>query len=602
MTGALLKLARRAGQRIRPLVQGAQALAAVAVLACTGADAQERPARQPDTRATYERFLGSERTMQPMLPPASITQRMVKTAEAVKAAPSLKAVQKRLLEIQNKRVSLGDERAASNYADVLAEVSASDNSDFAQVLFWNAVSLDATAFDHTPSLIGGAPRVIEQVGPARSARALAIVHVAMFEALNFPAGKYVTYHGIRNSIAASTGFGTPTDPATVSSRHALAYAAHASLSSLYPSQQSFFDRALLLNLASIHESPGRAAAGTAIGIAAAQAILADRNFDGSEIPEPPASAVASGNPDGWQQDPLNADPDRALGAYWRYVRPFVLTTAEQFRVPAPPAKNTQAYKDAFLEVLSKGGDPAAGPANPPGNTNRRPTPTTRTANEEIVGKFWAYDATPLLCAPPRLYNMVATSLVLSEKSGAFTNAVELARFLAIVNVAMADAGIAAWESKFYYKHPRPVTAIRAATTANSPIPQASPFWTPLGAPVSNGPSGRVNFTPPFPAYPSGHAVFGGTVFQIFRKLWGDAVPFTFVSDEYNGLNSDPGASAPRPRLPQTFASFSEAEEANGQSRIYLGIHWAFDKTQGIDQGRKVADHVLSGLYLEASTP
>jgi membrane-associated phospholipid phosphatase len=82
---------------------------------------------------------------------------------------------------------------------------------------------------------------------------------------------------------------------------------------------------------------------------------------------------------------------------------------------------------------------------------------------------------------------------------------KIARLFALVNVAMADAGIAAWESKFFYQYWRPVTAIRAQYDAK--------FW-PLGAPGTNmqGP----NFTPPFPAYPSGHATFGGALFQILR--------------------------------------------------------------------------------------
>jgi hypothetical protein len=116
---------------------------------------------------------------------------------------------------------------------------------------------------------------------------------------------------------------------------------------------------------------------------------------------------------------------------------------------------------------------------------------------------------------------------------------------------------------------------------------------PLGAPASNlaGP----NFTPPFPAYPSGHAVFGGALFQTLRRQYGtDAIAFDFVSDEYDGRTRDADGSV-RPVLTRSFASLSEAEEENGQSRIYLGIHWAFDKTAGIEQGRRIADYVWEKL-------
>ena len=75
-----------------------------------------------------------------------------------------------------------------------------------------------------------------------------------------------------------------------------------------------------------------------------------------------------------------------------------------------------------------------------------------------------------------------------------------------------------------------------------------------------------------------------------------ASPFTFVSDEFNGETLDRDGNV-RPLIPRRFQSLSEAEEENGQSRIYLGIHWAFDKSEGIAQGRRVADHVFEHAFL-----
>jgi hypothetical protein len=175
--------------------------------------------------------------------------------------------------------------------------------------------------------------------------------------------------------------------------------------------------------------------------------------------------------------------------------------------------------------------------------------------------------------------------------------------LALVNVAMADAGTAIWESKYFYNYWRPVTGIREADEGTGPTGAGdgnpatigNPIFSPLGAPASNltGP----NFTPPFPAYPSGHAGFGGALFQTLRNFFGtDHIPFTFVSDEFNGTTVDNQGNV-RPLLPRSFASLSQAEEENGQSRIYLGIHWVFDKTEGITQGRRVADYVFKNAFV-----
>jgi hypothetical protein len=172
-----------------------------------------------------------------------------------------------------------------------------------------------------------------------------------------------------------------------------------------------------------------------------------------------------------------------------------------------------------------------------------------------------------------------------------------------VNVAQADAAIAVWESKYVYEFWRPVTGIREADPGtgptgagdSNPATVGDPTFTPLGAPASNldGP----NFTPPFPAYTSSHAGLGGAFFQILRHFYQtDDIAFTFVSDEFNGVTRDNKGNV-RPRLPRRFATLSEAEEENGQSRIYLGIHWAFDKTAGSVQGRRVADEVFEQAFV-----
>jgi hypothetical protein len=82
------------------------------------------------------------------------------------------------------------------------------------------------------------------------------------------------------------------------------------------------------------------------------------------------------------------------------------------------------------------------------------------------------------------------------------------------------------------------------------------------------------------------------VFQVLREFYEtDRMAFSFVSDEMNGVTED-NAGQVRPRVVRSFQRLSEAEEENGQSRIYLGIHWSFDRTEGIAQGRRVARYIM----------
>ena len=449
-----------------------------------------------------------------------------------------------------------------------------DSTD--RLRYWNEIAINASGLDHTP-VAPGENRVFgEQLGPGRSSRAMAIVHIAVFDAVNAIAGRYRSYTGL------------PAVRNVTSLDAAIAQAAHDTLVVLFPSQSSAFDELLADDLGQIRVRNKRAMTnGIKLGQQAAARILALRAHDGSQHAEPRVNVdYIMGDAAGeWRQDPISQVP-LALGAHWYSVAPFVLKSADQFRVPPPPAMDSAEYAAAYDEAKALGGDGVV-------------TPTARTATQTEIGTFWAYDGTPSLCAPPRLYNQITVQI--AEQKG--SNVVELARLLALVNVAMADAGTAIWESKYYYKFWRPVTAIREADEGTGPTgtgdgnytTHGDPNFMPLGAPASNltGP----NFTPPFPAYPSGHAGFGGALFQTLRNFYGtDDIFFTFVSDEFNGVTQDNQGNV-RPQLSRSFSSFSEAEEENGQSRIYLGIHWSFDKTEGIAQGNRVANYVFEHAFV-----
>jgi hypothetical protein len=453
-------------------------------------------------------------------------------------------------------------------SNAVREIAAASGSATNMMVHWNHVSIDASGLDHKQPGPGDTHVFGQQLGPCRAARAIAIVQLAVFEAANAITPRFRSYVGFKKS-----GAGASMDAA-------IAQAAHDSLVAMFPSQAAAHDAVLASDLALI-PATGKSG-GIAIGKAAAAAVLANRASDGSEIPEPLVNSefipsMAAGK---WRQDPISLIP-LALGAHWDQVVPFAMVSASQFRAPVPPALTSAAYAAAYNEVKSLGGDGVI-------------TPTTRTEEQTEIGIYWAYDGTPSLCAPPRLYNQIA--LQIAAQKG--TTGVDLARLLALINMAMADAGIAIWESKYFYQYWRPVTGIREAdpgtgpsgTGDNNPGTTGDALFSPLGAPASNlmGP----NFTPPFPAYPSGHAGFGGALFQMLRDFYKtDNIPFTFVSDEFNGVTID-NAGMVRPLIPRSFSTLSQAEEENGQSRIYLGIHWQFDKTAGLAQGRQVARFVF----------
>jgi hypothetical protein len=432
---------------------------------------------------------------------------------------------------------------------------------------WNHIALDATGLDHL------SPPLADQLGPGRSSRAMAIVHIAMFDALNAIIGGYESYTGTPR-----TGRGTSQDAAA-------AQAAHDTLVALFPAQRSTLDNLLSEELA--RPPHGRPKLdGIALGQQVAAALLAMRAEDGSDHEEPVVGEdhITSNDPGHWRQDPISQIP-LALGAHWGTCAPFVMQTPDQFRTPPPPAMGSPEYTAAYNDVKAIGGD---------GDI----TPTSRTEEQTQIGIFWAYDGTPNLCAPPRLYNQIVLQIADERRTRMF----ETARLLALLNTALADSGIAIWESKYFYDFWRPITGIRESDPGTGPTGNGDGNddtmgdidFSPLGAPASNSLS--PNFTPPFPAYPSGHAGFGGATFQVLRRFYGtDDIAFTFISDELNGVTLD-NQGMPRPLVPRSFSTLSEAEEENGQSRIYLGIHWAFDKTEGITQGRDVADYVFDNAF------
>ena len=475
------------------------------------------------------------------------------------------------------------------------------------VLYWNNIALEANRRDHS-----GQMKAVHHGGPTRSARALAIVHIAMHDAC-------VRYY---SNPSYQPWLETVDIPGSATKAHeevvmAISGAAYMTLKKMYPSHKDFFDANLLAVSTGIDESTANKEA-LAFGKSIGERVFEKRKSDMNNPIPMLSDEIYNGN---HKDDPFNS-PQPLLGKDSGRTDHFALKKRTVLDVPPgykqvhepnlaytldASASTYSDYISHFRQVKEKG---------------RRDT-NERNIDETLVGLYWAYDGVNEIGTPPRLYNQIAVE-ILSKKvteNEAAKRTIHLARWLMLINVAMADAATEAWFHKFNYNVWRPVVGIREhgdelSSLARSRLnvdPDADPFWEPLGAPNSN--SIGKDFTPPFPAYPSGHATFGAAAFEMIRLIHGfmpgemDNVGFDYVSDELNGQSKD-SSGIVRPRHNRRFDSMIEAMYWNGISRVYLGVHWRFDattaekpsellnlenQTGGIPLGRNIAADVFTNL-------
>jgi hypothetical protein len=346
---------------------------------------------------------------------------------------------------------------------------------------------------------------------------------------------------------------------------------------MYPHQQAYIDTALTQTLRRVPD--GRAKTrGINVGAYVAQAILDARTNDGSEIPGEYTPDKVPGH---HVADPLNPDQGFLTPA-WGDVTTFGISSPDVIPVPKVPAMTSDEYTQAYNQVFALGAEDGK---------------STRTTDQTEIGIYWGYDVARGLGDPPRLYNQIARVISVQEGNTVGENA----RMFALINIAMADAGIVGWGVKYRDIFWRPIVGIRRAAEDGNPDTVPDPDWVDLGAPKSNPLPGETNFTPPFPAYVSGHAVFGGAAFKIMADFYQTddmkfSIPFDFISDEFNGVTRDVHEQIPdlilnyiRQIRPRHYDSFSQAAAENAASRIFLGIHWRFDATNGVDAGDRIAD-------------
>lgn len=421
-------------------------------------------------------------------------------------------------------------------------------------------------------------------GPTKTSRALAIIHLAAHDAYAMVAG------GTLKPMLAPTKI--PNLPATLAKSEAngsvaMLCAGIRAATILYPDFRKFIatEAAKFLN-----SNDGGCCNDLACkyGEQVADAWIAFRINDGSSAPQ--LDTLYNQAAGYHRPDPLNPKQE-TLGRNWGLVTPFVLDSVlADAPLERPPSLDGSddvglsfgSYAEAFDEVVTGG---------------KNSLPQTNPDNA-VIGIFWGYDGANKIGVPPRLYNQVVRAIDGFSKE---PHELQL-KVLTAINVAMADAGIAAWYWKYRYDVWRPVVGIREAEAGWGPmgkgdgntvrVQKGDPFWLPLGAPSSN--SIKPNGTPNFPAYPSGHATFGAACFETAAALLSktpEQSSVKFVSDEFNGVTTD-NTGTVRPKYEANF-TLREAIVQNNVSRIYLGVHWRFDAAGGEKVGSAIATKVCA---------
>jgi hypothetical protein len=365
---------------------------------------------------------------------------------------------------------------------------------------------------------------VEATAAPVAARNLAILHGAIYEAVNGIEGEFTP---CRFDLPAPSGACTSS---------AAAAAAHEVLASLYPSRRAAFDKQLTNSMRDIPSAHKSQQTGILYGRAVAQAFLKWRATDYSTTKIP---YIQSNEVSQWQRTPLHYRAPELPN--WRMVVPFVITNLAEFRPAGPPPLTGERYAQDFNQVKELGAVDSK----------------VRTAEQMEIARFWSDFSNT--ATPPGHWNEIAQTIC--KQKG--LNLSQTARLFAVMNFAMADAGIVAWEAKYKSNFWRPVTAIREAERDGNSKTEADRDWMPL------------LHTPPFPEYVSGHSSFSGAASEVLKAL--------LTTDEVQ-LEV---ASENLPGVVRRYTRLSEIADEIGMSRIYGGIHFQSAHKDGKALGRAI---------------
>jgi hypothetical protein len=387
------------------------------------------------------------------------------------------------------------------------------------VLDWDALMMEAIRAETT--------------APPPSTRNLAILHLAIYDAVNSIEQTHQPYllrvraaPGTRADVAAAT-------------------AAFEVMTNLYPSSRARSRERYERFLAVVPEGKPRQDAIT-LGHLAAETNLIARSDDGFSTMVP---YIPSNTPGRWRRTPPFFRPPES--PQWGQLKPFGVPSVRPFEPEGLPALTTAEYAAAFNQVKELGAKSSA----------------CRTPEQTQIAVFWSdFSHTAM---PPGHWNEIAAAVA----PGRTNTLAQNARLFALLSLAQADAAILCWDMKYRYDSWRPLTAIRRADQDENPATDKDSIWESL-----------LN-APPFPEYPSGHSTFSKAGAVVLARFFGtDRVAFQARSDSLPGVE-------------RSFASFTEAAQECGLSRIYGGIHFSFSNRDGQIAGARLADYVMDHCLL-----
>ena len=396
----------------------------------------------------------------------------------------------------------------------------------------SAGSARADVFQSWTDLAASQATAAKQL-PFAQTRTMAMLHLAMFEAINGTDGPYQTYlqrppsgPGVAAAAVAPGNDALPSATAAV--------AAHGVLLALFPDQKSALDAALSASLAGADAAVRDAA--TSEGRALAAAVVELRAKDGSSAPNTLRPEAKRG---------VYVPTALPVGSTWGAVKPWTMRSGAQYRPPPPPRLQSAKWAADYAEVLAVGGKTSA----------------TRTAAQTEASLFW------LVTGPGSWLQVVST---FARQPG--RTLVQNARLYALVSLATADTYVSVFDAKYRYNFWRPITAIRNGDRGGNPATVRDAAWEPL-----------ID-TPMHPEYPCAHCINSGAVAAVLESEFGKGVTASFAM-----------TSPALPGVTHSWDSIADYAAEVSNARVWGGIHYRNSTVVGAQMGRRIGEAAVASV-------